>query len=300
MENLNKLPELVSNKFTAFGVGNIKENLCSRQVIEIPYYVDPFVYELLSDFERNIFMSISKDSDYIDFNNIEIPDNMLCEYNCSTTFFTVPYEYMKFIRVTEPDYIKIAVYGIENDSKCIHKQINQYSNKNISIPSIDNLELNNELEYVTFKENKYNVIRKDYNDYYILNTNIPYSYYSRIPLIDSTFSYDINLKKFYEGGDMIDNMDTFISRCISEHNDDINNGYPNIYIVINDGNLIPSYRDRDNSDIFLAKLLKLPFIPVSFIVTDAALPLTINKMKKSNISIAETNEICKPYFIFQE
>ena len=296
----NTLPNLILNKFTASGVGNIQENLCSRQVITIPFEEGKFKFEILSEFERGIYDSIDKVGESVDFS--QMPDDVIkpCIYNGSTNCFITPEDYMTYIKRVRPATIKVVVYGVELATDTIPKIIDQYVTKEIALPTLDNLTLETELLYRVFEDTQYNVIKAGDSNYYILNINIPYSYYSRIPLIDSTFSYDINTHQFYEDGDKID-IASIVERFVEIHNNELEHDpFPGTYILANNNELAPSNTNSDGSDIFIAKLLKLPFIPASLVVSDAQIPFCAQKGKHCQISAIETNELCKPYFIFTE
>lgn len=300
MIDLNKTPELVLNKFTTSGIGSIQNDLCSRQVISIPYDDRIFIHELLSEYEREAFLGISPVGECIDFS--QVPDNIIkaCEYNCSSKFFTVPLDYMTYIKRMQPTYIKVIVYGAEFKLQELHPIIDTRVRKELLLPKLPEMDLSGELEYLSFKETSYNRIPVEGHEYYVLNTNLPYSYYSRIPLIDSVFNYDIDSQEFYDGDDII-KKEKMLEHFLRIHNDTlVPEIFPKISILANDNKLIPSHTERNDSDILLAKLLKVPYLPVSLIISDWKIPFPVIERRPSPISTEETNKICKPYFFFPE
>lgn len=296
---LNDLPNLIYKKFNALDVGEIQSDLCSRQVIALPLDETAFRYELLSEYERGIFDAITIDENYIDFSKLPDDTYLPCRYNCSSGFFTVPEDYMKYVKCAKPATIKVIVYGAEHATPQINKSIEKYITKDIQLPKIENLVVNKELEYVSFEETKYNIIEIDGYNYYVLNINLPYSYYSRIPLVDSTFSYDINTKTLYEDDTVIgtDIVESFIENY-NKLNDSTD--LLQIYILANNNAILPSCSHGSSSDIFFAKFFKVPFITASMVVSDWKIPFATEEGRKCPITAAGTNEICKPYFIFSE
>lgn len=300
MLDFNKTPSLIPQTFVATTVGDIKEDLCSRQVVTIPFIDSEFETIFLNVSEKEIYDNISKDGDYIDYSKIPDEEIRPCEYNCSSNSFVVPVEYMTYIKRRVPSTIKVIVYGIEYATDEILPSIKNAAKTNFTLPSVEDISIEgNEIDYVTYKNPLYNSIEKDGKRYFILNTNLPYKFYSKIALMDSTFTYDINTHKFYDDETPMD-LNEIVPRFLKIHNEDIRNGYPQTYILANNANLRPSHMVRSGSDIFLAKFLRIPYIPASLVVSDAPIPFSTNKTKKNRLSVYEVNELCKPFFIFPE
>jgi hypothetical protein len=300
MFETSSIPKLITKKFIPDYTGDVQLDLRSRQVITIPFNDRIFKYELLSEFDRGIFESISSDGDYIDFS--QIPDDKIvaAEYNCSSASFIVPENYMEYIKRAQPSTIKIIVYGIEKASDNVHDIILKNSKNELEeLARFDKMSLSMELAYLMFEETSYEVVKQDDHDYYLLNINIPYEYYSRIPLIDSTFSYDINNHKFYDD-DVILETEKMLEEFLAAHNKTLEGTFPRIFILANNNSMIPSHSSRSGSDIFLAKLLKIPYLPVTMVVSDWKIPFSAIEGIKCEIPVKETNELCQPYFIFPE
>lgn len=302
--NLNKSATLISKKFTTSGIGDIQSDLCSRQLITIPLNDRDFKYALLNEFDRSVFESLGVEEEYVDFSQlskeqIDKEGVFVCEYNCSSNFFTASREYMNYIKKnTNLATLMIKVYGAEYTTNKIHDSINCAIRKDIVLPQIGNILLDMELDYLLFEETKYDVIDGDDGRYFILNINLPYSFYSKIPLMDSTFAYDSDTEKFYIEGNIVTTEQ--ITDTILENYKYFSNpeSFPGICISINNNEMIPF--SRQGTDIFIAKFLKLPFIPATLVMSDAQIPFLLNKGKVCPITTAETNEVCKPYFIFTE
>lgn len=288
------------NKFSSSTFGNIDEDLCSRQVIYIPFNEELFRGELLSPIERDLY-------DIIDISPVlsELTEQMsACTYNCSSSHMTVKKEYLAYIKRNKPDSIKVIVCGTEYSQDNIPSIIKDKITKQITLPRARHLigDLHPfDLEYPIFEKPYHTSIKENGKLYYVLHTNIPHSYYSRIPLVDATFSYDINSKILYDDDYPIGSILSFDEMLESYKEDISNKEFPEINILINNNNITPLNIASDSTDIFVSKLLNIPYIPVNILLSDdGSIPFQILKKNTNPISLDETNRICNPYFILRE
>ena len=291
LDSMNKKPNITFKSFTTSGIGNIQGDLCSRQIVITPAGKSQF-RQLLPGFKRETYDAIKKDAAYEDFSQITNATE-LCEYHGTIGFFTASKDYMTYIKHGNPDKITVNVNGAEQAVN-IPEILGQHITKEISLPDFEP-SLPAVVEYPIFEKPSYNVVQEDKingNTMYILNINLPYSYYSRIPVMDSAFSYDIDSKQFHLFDLTIEEGLKYFTDLVDQ------NVVPGIYISANDNKLNPI--DFANAYIQIAKLLKLPHIPASLIVTGMPIPFLMETEKNCTITAAETNEICKPYFLFQE
>lgn len=290
MNEIYNIPKLIDKEFLLEKSGNINKDLTSRQVITIDLDLDYFINNILSSYERDLYISLH-DLNENDLTE-DIKNSAFIEYLAESNTFITSIECMKYIKIIEPEKINVIIYGIENSNSELLEIFKDKVIKEFKLPYLDDIEINKKIKYKVFEETKYENIRYNEHSYFILHINVPYEFYSKIGLASSIFSYDIDNNKFYESENEI-----MIEELLNSYLEDYKEN-SNILILGNNGNLKHGHSSGDGTDILLAKFLKLPFIPVTIIVTDGVIVLNTVEIKNNRFSIDELNELCKPYFIF--
>jgi hypothetical protein len=292
LDTMNNKPALTIAQYKTSGTDDIASDLCSRQVVNVPLDKVKFL-QLLPGFVKDMYLAIDKNATAEDFSQL-IDASDICEYHCPTDYFSVSKGYMTYIKMGDAQEFTINVYGAEKAAN-----IPDILKPHIiaEIPELPNLqrEIPAKMNYPKFESDSYNVIQDpaiENNIVYVLNTNLPYKYYSKIPVMYSTYSYDINNKAFHffdlNEEEAIEKFNTMIAE----------KSLPGIYVSIRDNKINPI--NFANLYILMAKFYKLPYIPASLLVTGMSLPFLEKTLRDCSITAAETNEVCDPYFVFTD
>ena len=291
LDTLNQKPEYASKSHLLEAPGDLSKDLVSRQVVKVALDKEAF-YQALPGFLKVEYQRIDKNATYEDFSLLEDAAD-ICEYHCQTGYFSVSKAYMTYVKKSDAKEIVVNIYGAEQAGEMPALLKTSFSLP-AQVPAIHALPAGS-IDYLTFKENSYKVIQHeqiDNNTVYVLNVNLPYEYYSKIPVMQSACSYDF-LQDEYHFFDltMQEAFEKFTALTSSK-------SLPGIYININDNK--PNPIGFANLYLALAKLYRLPQIPASLIVTGMAMPALENTLRPSEITAAQTNVICAPYFVFEE
>ena len=145
------------------------------------------------------------------------------------------------------------------------------------------------VKYPVFKSENYCVINpglEGISNIYVENKNIPYEYYSKLPINQEAFSQ--NLK---------DGSPRLFGFTLDEAEKNSWNEYKNenISFFIDVTNNALTMTGATSEMIAIASYFGFPTIPVSFILLGAETDILGRKRRWHNISKDETNKACAPY-----
>lgn len=155
--------------------------------------------------------------------------------------------------------------------------------------------------YPVFKEETFNIVNVTdpyETTIYVVNKNIPYHFFSKLPIMPEAFSYNISENKprlfgisfedFKEAwnkkdGNEIEILKKLINNCMQG------------YIDISGNNIVVS--GCASELVAIGMYYGFPTIPASIILTDETLHVLGRNAYQHTISTKEINEVCSPYII---
>lgn len=310
-------PKLMTTEFYTTGIGNVDKYLKSRQNISI---TQKEMDELV---ENKDFWFYESDQEYyknMDSNDLQYDDdfsNVTNGYGISE-YATVyerylPYmAYLKYAKDHNKDIITTvydahSICGVSKRPEIIKNKIAE------QLPIQHHSEAYNKLPQFSFRVPKIvkytQFIRKEYqsnvlvpcfqNSIHMLSTNIPYSYYAHQPLPLGTYNWDINTEQFAFGG-------LKQNEFIQLFDDICTNGIRRPMFMRMDGEVLSSVNDETTMTLFIAKILKLPSIPVTLYLSNNdigknhMIDATVHYSKNSASlykSVNFMNRVFDPYII---
>lgn len=280
---------------------NISDIVKKKQTINITKDSFDELFKIMPRYARSALRSNQIDEyytynsleEFMDKENVRLDDgyNML-EYNGTYDFLFVAGNFFYYLKKYNPESISINLYNITNSN--IPQFLKSYAvDEPENIPELDyTKDLDSfSVQYSMLSSQKYDIINCQGVDVPCLFTNLPYEYYNKIEDLDYLAYYDFQKKDFYFTG-------TPYQDLISTMNDIAKHGiYNPLYLKINNGNIVCTLESHDK--LIIAKMLKLPYIPVCLYLTPlqtAPYEFLFDRKPQDNSLI---NSICNPYFSFK-
>lgn len=321
LESFNS-PKIIFQDFKTSNFDNIDNylNLKSRQKIsitqeemdELASNKDFWFYESDKEFYDKI-LSVSDITGDIDYSKITDAFG-LSEYVAIHEKFLPYMPYLQYTKMNDSDilinvYDSYSLSGISRRNEILKEKINKnlhvktYPETKDKLPEFD-FNIPKNIKYGRFVNHTYmpDVMIPCFKDpVHIVSVNIPYNTYVYQPLPISTYNWDIDNKVHIFGGYSIGEfMNLFEDICT--------NGIQKPLFMRLDGKILSSIDNETNLIIFIAKLLKLPSIPVSIYLTNE--DIGINHLIKGMVydkigdititNIASINKDLFPYIIISK
>lgn len=299
--NKENQPDLEIKNFTVDKDSNISDIIKKKQTINIPKSDFEELFKIMPRYARGALRSNQIDEYYNKYNslkkfvkeeNIKLDDgyNML-EYSGTYDFIFVAGNFFYYLKKFNPDSISANLYNITGSN--IPDLFKKYAvQEPQNIPNLDYLKdlgsLN--IKYSIVAEPSYNIIRCQGIDVPCLFVNLPYEYYNKIEDLDYLAYYDFQKENFYFTG-------TAYKDLIPTMNNIADNGFYNpLYLKITNGNIVCTLESHDK--LIIAKMLRLPYIPVCLYLTPLQTAPYELLFNKRDIDKRLINSICEPYFSF--
>lgn len=315
-------PKIIFQDFNTSEFDNIDNylNLKSRQKItitqeemdQIASNEDFWFYESDKECYDRIF-NMSDITGGVDYSNITDAFG-LSEYVAIHEKY-IPYmPYLQYTKMNDIDilmnvYDTHSLSGISRRNEIIKEKINKnlkikgYPEAKEKLPEFD-FKIPTKVRYGKFINNthKSDIMIPSFKDpVHITSVNIPYSNYVYQPLPISTYNWDIDDNKHIFGGYSVEEFENLFE-------DICTNGIQEPLFMRLDGKILSSIDDKTNLIIFIAKVLKLPSIPVNVYLTneDIGINHLVKGMvydKRGNIRIPDITSINKdlfPYIIISK
>lgn len=272
-------PNVTTSEFYTTGIGNVSKYLKSRQTITI---TQKEMEELVNNKNFWFYESDMKYYKEIESNDVQSDEDFtkvtsgygISEYVAVHERYLPSMAYLKYAKENNKDIVT-TVYdahsacGISKRTDIMKEKISK------QLPIKHHSEAYNKLPQFDFKIPKVvkytQFIRKEYqcnvtvpcfwNRIHMLSTNIPYSYYAHQPLPVSTYNWDINKEEFVFGGYSTNEFLEILS-------DICTNGIQRPMFMRMNGEILSSVNDETTMILFIAKLLKLPSIPVTIYLSN--------------------------------
>lgn len=321
LESFNS-PKIIFQDFKTSEFDNIDNylNLKSRQRIsitqeemdELSSNKDFWFYESDKEFYDRIFNTSDITGD-IDYSNISDAFG-LSEYVAIHEKYLPFMPYLQYTKMNDTDilmnvYDSYSLSGVSRRNEILKEKINKnlhvknYPETKDELPEFD-FKIPNNVKYGRFINQAYmsDVMIPCFKDpVHIVSVNIPYDTYIYQPLPISTYNWDIDNKVHVFGGYSIKEfINLFKDICI--------NGIHKPLFMRFDGRILSSIDNETNLIIFIAKLLKLPSIPVSIYLSNE--DIGINHLIKGMVydkrgdikitNIASINKNLFPYIIISK
>lgn len=312
-------PKLVKSTHRVPEAGDVNKHLKSRQTIHLTkneldelaknesfwfYESDLAMYNRLKDmnkmFEDGEFDDIDDGyglSEYIGVHEKYLPSMDYLQYiamnNINDIFMTV-YDAHSLINIEKR-------FEILRDKIVGHTMLSNHLNGKKEIPKYE-FTVPNTVTYNKFVDKKYepNVLISCFQEpVHIISVNIPYSLYLYQPLPHNIYNWDINANEYRFGSLNEDEFNELLNNvCI--------NGITKPLFMRMNGEVLSAVDDESNLIILIAKLLKLPYIPVNIYLSnedigknyfvDAVIENTKNRQPIYK-NIGAMKNIFEPYMI---
>lgn len=312
------LPELVVNEYD-FRIGNniVKRHLASKQIIRLTATEGKkflkkeatFLIPRLHQYYKSSHDEIP--GEITDFSSIQ--DGYLhSEYFGEQMKYSPSIEYLRYLKSSQKGLI-INLYDGENLFRDIDQSDSLLSEKafmesaRYQLPDYP-FKRPEKVFYTAFKETSYldNVsVDCCYNPIPLLSINLPYEYYEKQYLPRNIYNWDVEKKEYSFGGKTVEEFETLFDKICHE-------GIQQpLFMRINKGK-ITSINDETLLILFIAKYLRIPTIPVTLYLSneDVMIPTVNELLEATNVFFGKQrnkegelifiNEICYPYFVFQE
>lgn len=310
-------PKLMTFNQNFVGFGDIHKHLKSYQTIiiskeemdSLAKNKDFWFYE--SDMEMyDKLESMTKMFDDNKFDNIK-DGYGISEYIGVNEKYIPSIEYLQYIVMTNSDvvisvYDAYSLYNISKRNEILRDKIvgqlliRHNDDYDQTLPKYEFIIPKN-IKYSKFNNKKYesNVLVSCFQDpVHILSVDIPYSFYSYQPLPHNIYTFDID-KKIHRFGSLYENE-------FNKLLDDICiNGITKPLFMRMNGEVLSSTDEETNLTLLIAKLLKLPSIPVNIYLSnedigknhliDAVMYDSNNKSIYKNIGFMKN--VFEPYMI---
>ena len=299
--NKKNQPKLILKDFTVNPDFNIDDIIKPKQTIKIskedfneffrisPRYIRPALRTNQLDEYYNKYETLDE---FLKEENIKLDDGYnMVEYHGSYNFIFIAGNFIYFYKKYNPDYVSINLYNIANkDIPELFKKYSVEEPKEIPhlnyIKDLDSLNI----KYSMCSESVYNIVNCQDVIVPCLYTNLPYEYYSQIEDLDYLAYYDFQKDEFYFTGTSYDSLKELMKDIAT------NGIYNPLYLKINNGNIVCTLESHDK--LIVAKMLRLPYIPVClYLVPLQTAPYEL-LFNKKNIDKELINSICAPYFSF--
>lgn len=294
----NQIPELETKTTETIKEHGITPFI--RQDVQVTMTIEEFCL-ILKKFNPSI---------YHDFLCIDVPDKVdtmilnspsgQFNFILNSQYLTIKDQYLttlKKLLLNGPATFGISVVG-NGDVPDFLKDAGLIFDRDIPVFASEN----EKVTYPVFKEETYNTINVTdpyETTIYVVNKNIPYHFFSRLPIIPEAFSYNISENKPRFFGISLEDFKEAWNK--QEDGDEIEilkkliNTHMQGYIDISDNSIIVS--GCASELIAIGMYYGFPTIPASIILTDKTLHVLGRNAYPHTISTKELNEVCSPYII---
>lgn len=267
-----------------------------RQDVQVTMTIEQFcsVLEKFNPdiYDRFLYIDIP---DEVDTTNFKTPSGDF-NFILNSQFLIIKDGYLatlKKLLLDGPTTFGISVIGIGDIPDFLKDTELKFNQK---IPDYSSKQ--DEISYPVYKEETFSIV--DVEDpyktmMYVVNKNIPYDFYSKLPIIPESFSYNISEKKPRLFGLP---LDIFCNKW--DNSDDkkkaiLMNGHLRNYIDISGNNITMSGVASEFAVIGM--YYGFPTIPASIVLTDSTLNIMGRESYPNDITIEELNKVCSPYII---